>query len=91
MKDKLDEYTLNPKTPLFTKDNYIKIPSAYLIESCGWKGKRRGGVGISDKHSLVLVNYEQVSGDELLTFANHLIDDVYRKTNITLEIEPTLI
>ena len=91
MKDKLDEYTLNPKTPLFTKDNYIKIPSAYLIESCGWKGKRRGGVGISDKHSLVLVNYDQVSGDELLSFANHLIDDVHRKTNITLEIEPTLL
>ena len=50
-----------------------------------------GGVGFFVIHSLVLVNYEQVSGDELLSFANHLIDDVQRKTNITLEIEPTLI
>ena len=90
-KDKINKYTLDPKTPLFIQDNYIKIPSAYLIESCGWKGKRRGGVGVSEKHSLVLVNYEQVSGNLILSFANNLIDDVFNKTNIKLEIEPSLI
>ena len=46
---------------------------------------------MSAQHSLVLVSYEQVTGNEILSFANEVINDVNLKTNIQLEIEPTLL
>ena len=78
-------------TPIFKKQGSIKISSAYLIEKAGWKGKRKGNVGVSDLHSLVLVAYEDIKGKEILDFADEIMSDVYHKTKIKLQIEPNLI
>lgn len=90
-KKDVDSLNLDAEIPTYDAGDSIKIPSAYLLEKLGWKGKRKGGVGMSAQHSLVLVSYEQVTGNEILSFANEVINDVNLKTNIQLEIEPTLL
>ena len=61
-------------TPIFKKQGSIKISSAYLIEKAGWKGKRKGNVGVSDLHSLVLVAYEDIKNRK-----GKIIDGVFVK------------
>ena len=48
----------HPDIPGYTQsEQIVKVPAAWLIEQCGWKGKRKGAVGVHDEHALVLVNY----------------------------------
>jgi UDP-N-acetylmuramate dehydrogenase len=69
-----------------TDDTY-KISAAWLIESCGWKGKRKGNVGCYEKHALVIVSYGIVSGNEVFDFSEEIIQAVAHKYNILLERE----
>ena len=48
-------------------------------------------MGISDQHALVLVTYDETSGEEILKFSNKIINQILSMTGIKLEIEPTLI
>ena len=89
--EEYNDLNLSSDVPIFIKDNIVKIPSAYLIDKAGWKGYREGGIGISDQHALVLIAYEETSGNEILNFAHKIIDDVFSKTKIKLEIEPSVI
>ena len=61
-----------------------KIPAAWLIEQCGWKGKRFGPTGIHEKQSLVLVNYGQASGRDILELADRISEDVKSKFGVHL-------
>lgn len=90
-KDEFKKLNLFAKVPIFHNEEGVKIPSAFLIEDAGWKGYRKGNIGISDNHSLVLITYAETSGEEIIKFANDIIEDVFLKTGIKLEIEPTLI
>lgn len=69
----------------------IKIPSAWLIEQCGFKGKRVGNVGMHIKQALVLVNYGGATGEEIYSFAKDVIDQVFDKFGIKLSPEVNLI
>ena len=74
-----------PEIPHYISDNNLtKIPSAWLIEQCGWKGKKVGNVGCHEKQALVLVNHGGASGSEIKTFAEQIIDSVQQKFNVTL-------
>ena len=64
-----------------------KIPAAWLIENAGWKGYRRGDVGVHEKQALVLVNYGNGQGKEIKTLAQEIQTDVRQKFNITLDFE----
>ena len=66
-----------------------KIPAAWLIEHCGYKGHRQGNVGVHDKQALVLVNF-QGDGAELLALAKRIEEDVMAKFAIQLDIEPRI-
>ena len=45
------------KVPHYDLENgMVKIPAAWLIEQCGWKGRRSGNAAVWDKQPLVLVN-----------------------------------
>jgi UDP-N-acetylmuramate dehydrogenase len=68
-------------------DDIYKIAAGWLIENCGWKGIRKGKVGCYEKQSLVLVNYDNASGNEILDFSEEIIQSVLKKFEIRLERE----
>ncbi|MFT4521232.1 MAG: UDP-N-acetylmuramate dehydrogenase [Bacteroidia bacterium] len=70
---------------------HCKLAAGWLIEQCGWKGKRVGNVGSHSKQALVLVNYGQAKGQEVLELARQIIDSVYNKFEIKLEAEVNII
>jgi len=65
-----------------------KLSAAWLIEQCGWKGKREGGVGVHAEHALVLVHTGGATGADLLALADHIQSRVLDTFGVTLEIEP---
>jgi len=65
----------------------VKVAAAQLIEKAGWKGRRFGNVGVSDRHSLVLVHYGHGTSSELLDLAHRIVEDVEKKFGITLQPE----
>jgi len=77
--------------PYFEEDGIIKIPAGWLIEQCGWKGKRVGNVGVHENQALVLVNYGGASGGEILNFANQIIASVLERFGLQLVPEVNII
>ena len=77
--------------PGYVNGNYVKVPAAWLIEQCGWKGKRFGDIGVHDKQPLVLVNYGDGTGEEIKKLAEEIRVSVAEKFGIELEAEPRII
>lgn len=69
----------------------IKVPAGWLIEQCGFKGKRFGDAGVHKNQALVLVNYENASGAEILALAKKIQKTVLEKFNIAIEAEVNVV
>ncbi len=78
-----------PHFPL--PDGRVKIPAGWLIEQCGWKGKRVGNTGCYERQALVLVNYGGATGEEVKNLANAIIESVEKVFGIKLEPEVNII
>ena len=77
--DKIPYYPIN--------ENNVKLPAGWLIEQCGWKGKRVGNVGVHKNQALVLVNYGGCTGAEVLSLAHSIRESVMQMFNVPLEME----
>ncbi len=70
-----------------TEGGYLKVPAAWLIEQCGWKGVREGDCGTWPRQPLVIVNYGHATGSEISAFAERITASVRKKFGIVLERE----
>ena len=78
----------HPEIPCFTTPHdKVKIPAGWLIEKCGWKGRRIKNVGVHEKQALVLVNYGNATGADILSLANEIKLSVLKTFGIELTEE----
>lgn len=61
--------------------------AARLIEAAGWKGRRRGGAQVSEKHSNFIVNTGDATADDVLHLIQEIRQDVWEKFSIRLQPE----
>ena len=64
-----------------------KLAAGWLIEQCGWKGKRVGNVGVHEHQALVLINYDNAGAGELIKLAGDIQQSVKEKFNVDIEPE----
>lgn len=79
------------QVPEKVSSDLVKIPAAWLIEQCGWKGYRIHDAGVHPGQPLVLVNYGTATGTDILELANQIMDSVVQKFGIQLEPEVNVI
>ncbi len=81
-----------PEAPVYqVSEEQYKVPAGWLIEQCGFKGKRFGAAGIHKDQALVLVNYGQASGREILDLARAIQRKVASTFHIEIEPEVNII
>ncbi|HPW90252.1 MAG TPA: UDP-N-acetylmuramate dehydrogenase [Paludibacteraceae bacterium] len=74
--------------PFYRADGgLVKIPAAWLIEQCGWKGKTFGGAGVYEKQPLVLINKNNATAGDICLLADAICKSVSNKFGITIEPE----
>ena len=76
-----------PEMPHFETPQGVKIPAAWLIEQCGWKGKTLGGAQVWPKQPLVIVNANRATAQDIIDLAAAVSQSVKEKFNITISPE----
>ncbi|NOU19968.1 MAG: UDP-N-acetylmuramate dehydrogenase [Bacteroidales bacterium] len=80
------------KAPSYpVSDSVVKIPAGWLIEQCGWKGKRVGNCGVHKDQALVIVNYGNATGSEILNLAEQIQKTVLDQFGVELEMEVNIV
>ena len=72
------------------EDGSVKIPAAWLIDQCGWKGYERGDIGVHGRQALVLVNRGKGKGADLLALSEEIRGSVKKKFGVDLQREVNL-
>ncbi len=81
-----------PSMPHYTlSDGSEKIPAAWLIDQCGWKGRAMGPAGVNQKQPLVLVNLGGASGQDIVSLCNAIQRDVQQRFGIMLKPEVNIV
>ena len=76
-----------PDMPNFPSPQGVKIPAAWLIEQCGWKGKTLGGAQVWSKQPLVIVNANHATPDDIIALAAQVSASVKEKFGIDIHPE----
>lgn len=79
--------SLYPSIPGYPNEAGIKVPAAWLIEQCGWKGQRFGEIGVHTKQPLVLVNYGDGDGNEIKNLSEKIQNSILEKFGINIHPE----
>ncbi|HLW39314.1 MAG TPA: UDP-N-acetylmuramate dehydrogenase [Brumimicrobium sp.] len=69
----------------------VKVPAGWLIDQSGWKGKTFGNYGVHKRQALVLVNYDDAKGKDIVQLSEQIIEDIEQRFGITLEREVNII
>lgn len=88
----LKEY---PNMPFYendeAKDDRKKLAAGWLIEQCGWKGYRKNDAGVHKNQALVIVNYGNATGQEILSLSEEIMQSVKNKFGVILEREVNIV
>ena len=76
-----------PEIVSYSNNGEFKLAAGWLIEQCGWKGKRYGDAGVHKDQALVLVNYGHASGKEIFDLSSEVLESVKKKFGVELERE----
>lgn len=80
---------IDPNIPTYDMgDDHFKIPTGWLIEQTGLKGKLLHGIRVHDKNALVLINESATSYQNLADARDEIIGAVRDKFKIQIEQEP---
>lgn len=80
-----------PDIPSFPTEQGVKIPAAWLIQQCGWKGKAIGAIGVHKDQPLVLVNFGGGDGKAIVQLSKDIQASVFDKFGIMLHPEVNFI
>ena len=69
-------------------DGMVKVPAAWMIEQCGWKGRRSGGAAVWDKQPLVIVNHTgEAYPEEIIGLEKRIVASIQAKFGVELHPE----
>ena len=81
-----------PSMPFYEVDaERVKIPAAWMIDQCGWKGKQLGHAGVHNKQALVLVNCGGATGQEIIALSEEIQRSVLDKFGVRISPEVNFI
>ncbi|SRR6266568_1381157 len=70
----------------------VKVPAAWLIEQAGFaRGYTLGAAGVSQRHTLALINRGGATATEILALAEQIKSAVTERFGIRLEMEPVMV
>lgn len=82
----------NPDAPFYEMDDdQFKVPAGWLVEQCGFKGRRFGDAGVHKNQALVLVNHGNATGREILDLSKKIQDEVQKTFKIKIHPEVNII
>ena len=82
------EHGADYKVPHYDLPDGVKVPAAWMIEQCGWKGRRSGGAAVYEKQPLVIVNYTgEAYPEEIIGLERRIIASVKDKFGVELHPE----
>ncbi len=84
-----EQYPNMPSYP--AGEQKVKVPAGWLIEQCGWKGRKVGNTGAHKDQALVIVNYGMATGLEISELATKIQASVLEKFGIQLHTEVNIV